>query len=139
MKPPDVALRGLVLQWIDRAAKDLDAAEHLGQQPDRFQYIVAFHCQQAVEKYPKAVLVWRQIEFPKTHDIRKLLEALAVPEPQLAQALGDADLLTPFGVEGRYPGDAPELLPGGERDALAFARRVQNAVMSRLAPYLNGD
>ena len=138
MKPPDVALRGLVLQWIDRAARDLDAAEQLGRQPDRFQYIVAFHCQQSVEKYLKAVLVWRQVEFSKTHDIRKLLNALATPEPQLAEALGDADALTPFGVEGRYPGDAPELLPGGERDVLAIARRVQDGVMSRLAQYLAG-
>ena len=136
MKPPEVALRGLVLQWIDRADKDLDAAEHLGRQPDRFQYIIAFHCQQAVEKYLKAVLIWRQIEFPKTHDTRKLLNALETPEPQLAEALGDADVLTPFGVEGRYPGDAPELLLSGEYGVLDIARRVRNGVMSRLAQYL---
>ena len=138
MKPPDVAIRSLVLQWIDRAARDLDAAEHLSRQPDRFQYIVAFHCQQAVEKYLKAVLVWRQVEFSKTHDIRRLLNAVAAPEPQLAEALGDADALTPFGVEGRYPGDAPELLSGGELDVLAIARLVQDGVMSRLAQYLAG-
>ena len=29
MKPPDVALRGLVLQWLDKAAADFDAAEHV--------------------------------------------------------------------------------------------------------------
>jgi predicted nucleotidyltransferase len=36
---------------------------------ERFREIVAFHCQQAVEKFLKALLVRRQIEFPKTHDI----------------------------------------------------------------------
>jgi hypothetical protein len=29
MKPPDVARRGLVLQWLDKAAADFDAAEQL--------------------------------------------------------------------------------------------------------------
>jgi hypothetical protein len=27
MKPPDVALRELVLQWLDKAAADFDAVE----------------------------------------------------------------------------------------------------------------
>ena len=61
----------LVLQRPDKAAADLDAAEQLCAQGDRFREIVAFHCQQAVEKYPKAFLVRHQIEFPKMHDITK--------------------------------------------------------------------
>ena len=35
MKPPDVALRELVLQWLDKAAADFDAAEQLCAQGDR--------------------------------------------------------------------------------------------------------
>jgi HEPN domain-containing protein len=69
MKPPDATLRGLALQWLDKAASDFDAAEQLSTQGGRFREIVAFHCQQAVEKFLKALLVRRQIEFPKTHDI----------------------------------------------------------------------
>ena len=56
MKPPDVALRELVLQWLDKAAADFDAAEQLSAQGGRFREIIAFHCQQAVEKYLKALL-----------------------------------------------------------------------------------
>jgi hypothetical protein len=36
MKPPDVARRELVLQWLEKAASDLEAAEQLGQRPLRF-------------------------------------------------------------------------------------------------------
>jgi hypothetical protein len=32
MKPPEAALRELVLQWLDKAAADLDAAERLSTQ-----------------------------------------------------------------------------------------------------------
>jgi HEPN domain-containing protein len=37
---------------------------------------------QAVEKYLKALLVQRQIEFPKTHDIAKLLDRVATVDLQ---------------------------------------------------------
>ena len=92
----------------------------LSAQGGRFREIIAFHCQQAVEKYLKALLVRRQVEFPKTHDIAKLL------------------VLTPFGVEVRYPSEAPEVLQGGETEAIGIARRVRNAVMISLQPYLDG-
>jgi HEPN domain-containing protein len=137
MKPPDVALRDLVLQWLEKAAADFDAAEQLCTQ-HRFREITAFHCQQAAEKYLKALLVRHQIEFPKTHDIAKLLDRVAAVNASIAESLRDADVLTPFGVEVRYPSEAPEVLPGGETEAIGIARRVKDAVMVSLRPYLDG-
>ena len=139
MKPPEAVFRRLVLQWLDKAERDFEAAEQLlTLRQDRFREIVAFHCQQAVEKYLKAVLVRHQIECPKTHDLTKLLGRVAMIHPELAGSLRDADVLTPFGVEVRYPSDAPELLPGGETEALEIARRAREAVTQCLAPYLSG-
>ena len=138
MKQPDVALRELVLQWLSKAAADFDAAEQLCAQGDRFREIIAFHCQQAVEKYLKALLVRHQIEFPKTHDIAKLLDRVATVNANMAESLRDADVLTPFGVDVRYPSDAPELLPGGETEVIDMARRVRDSVMTSLQPYCDG-
>ena len=135
MKPPNVALRGLVLQWLDKAAADLAAAEHLAAHGGPFREIVAFHCQQAAEKYLKAFLARCQVEFPKTHDIAKLLDLVASVNANMAKSLRDADALTPFGVEVRYPRDAPELLPGGETEAIDMARRVKDAAMISLQSY----
>jgi HEPN domain-containing protein len=106
-------------------------------QGGRFREIVAFHCQQAVEKYLKALLVQRQVEFPKTHDIAKLLDRVATVDLATAQSLRDADGLTPFGVEARYPSDAPEVLPSGEVEAIGMARVVRTTVMILLQPYLD--
>ncbi len=138
MKPPDVAQREFVLQWLDKAEADFAAAEQLCTQGDRFREIVAFHCQQAVEKYLKALLVRRQVEFPKTHDIAKLLDRVDTVDVVTAESLRGADVLTPFGVEARYPSDAPEVLQGGEIEAIGMARRVRNTVMISLRPYLDG-
>jgi HEPN domain-containing protein len=138
MKLPDVAIRELVLQWLEKAAADLDAAEQLCTQGGRFREIIAFHCQQAAEKYLKALLVRHQIEFPKTHDIAKLLDRVAAVNASIAESLRDADVLTPFGVEVRYPSEAPEVLPGGETEAIDIARLVRDAVMVSLRPYLDG-
>src|SRR5947207_11854247 len=85
-----------------------------------------------------SVLVRRQVEFPKTHDIKRLLNSVATIDPELAESVRDADVLTPFGVEVRYPSDAPELVPGAETDALDIARRVKDAVEALLGPYLKG-
>jgi len=54
-----------------------------------------------------------------------------------AQSLRDADGLTPFGVEARYPSDAPEVLPSGEVEAIGMARVVRTTVMILLQPYLD--
>ena len=139
MKQHDAALRELVRQWLDKAAADFDAAKQLSTQGGRFREIVAFHCQQAVEKYLKALLVRRQIEFPKTHDIAKLLDRVATVDAGIAESLRDADALTPFGVETRYPSDAPEVPPGGEVETIDMARVVRNAVMISLQPYLDKE
>ncbi len=138
MRPPEVALRELVLQWLDKAAADFDAAEQLRSEGDRFREIIGFHCQQAAEKYLKALLVRHQVEFPMTHDITKLLHRVATVDSNLAESLRDADVLSPFGVEMRYPSDGPEVLQGGEAEAIDIARRVRDAVLISLRPYLAG-
>jgi HEPN domain-containing protein len=137
MKLPDEVRRDLVRQWMNKADLDLTAAEILLRNSARLQPVVAFHAQQAVEKYLKAVLIRHQVYFPKTHDIGTVLDLVAVCAPATAAALQDATLLTPFGVEVRYPGDTPELMPGEETRAVEIARRARDAVNDLLRAYLS--
>lgn len=132
MKSPEEVRRDLVAQWSAKAELDFDTAVHLLTAGGRFGEVVAFHSQQAVEKYVKALLVQFQISFPKTHDLGRLLDSLASHDAQLADALREVEVLTPFGVEGRYPGDFPELLAGEARDALELARRAGALIRTRL-------
>jgi HEPN domain-containing protein len=133
MQPPDKALRSLVAQWTAKAEQDFEAAVHLLEEGARFADTIGFLSQQSVEKYLKAFLIFRGIEFPRTHDIHKLLQLVATADAEMAASLADTDLLTPFGVEVRYPGDKPEMLPGGASESIELARRVRDAVMAPLA------
>ena len=57
MKLADEVRRDLVLQWIGKAEQDLAAAGILLTNATRLPSVIAFHAQQAVEKYLKAILV----------------------------------------------------------------------------------
>jgi HEPN domain-containing protein len=64
---------------------------------------VCFHCQQAVEKYLKALLQELSLAFPKTHDFEKLLDFLVPHESSLNRLRRRVDALTVFAVEYRCP------------------------------------
>lgn len=132
MRPPDEVKKVIVRQWLSKADQDLSASEALlAAEPPLF-YPACFHAQQAVEKYLKALLSWRQTEFPKTHSIEELLELAARTDAGLAANLKDAVALTPYGVEIRYPGDAPDPDSNDARQAVAIARTVRDVIIDCL-------
>ena len=137
MRPPKEEIRRLVAEWIRKADLDFRTVVRLSTE-EEFRDVVAFHSQQAAEKYLNALLTRHQIEFPKTHIIRRLLILLHPIDPALAEALDEANWLSPFGAEIRYPGDRPETLPGEEARALQLAEKVRDTVMAVLDPYLSG-
>jgi len=132
MKPPeDVAWR-LARDWLAKAATDLLVCERLLLEGAEFSEAVAFHAQQAAEKSLKALLVARQVEFPKTHDIERLLELVAHGDGPLAEALADAPELTPYGVEYRYPGEYAPVSAETANACVSFARKVYDEIARRL-------
>jgi HEPN domain-containing protein len=136
--PHEAEIQRLVSEWIRKARLDLSVAERLAPEA-AFRDIVVFHAQQAAEKYLKALLTRHQVEFPKTHVIRRLLLLLETVQPELAHALSDAEWLSPFGVDVRYPADVAETLPGDERRAVELARRVESAVLPSLEAFPNAS
>jgi HEPN domain-containing protein len=58
-----------------------------------------------VEKLLKALLTRHQIEAPRTHDLRRLIQLAAPQAPALAALADRADALSLAGVEIRYPDD----------------------------------
>ena len=93
----------LLKEWIEKADHDLGTAKliflHI---PDYFD-TVAFHCQQAVEKYLKAILVYYEIDFQRTHNLIYLLELLAKKIEIEEDRYDKAILLNGFSVQIRYP------------------------------------
>jgi len=136
MQPLDPDAQGLLDEWVQKAGADLEVARRMAAEAGsslRIREIVGFHCQQAAEKYLKALLTRWQVEFPKTHDIKMLLSLVSRMDGGAAKAMRDARWLTPFGVEIRYPGDTAEMLPGDELKAIEIAGVVERTVLSILA------
>jgi HEPN domain-containing protein len=133
MRLLEVRIESLMMPWIDKAEKDLKVARLSVSDPD-LREVVGFHCQQAAEKYLKAFLTHVQVEFRKTHDLEELLRLAAIGGLSAPVGPEDAKWLTGFGVDVRYPGDFPEMLPGEELRALDIATRVKDAVLAVVNP-----
>jgi len=136
MKQPDEVKKEFTQRWLQKAEGDYSTSEHLLPAGKEHLEAVTFHSQQASEKYLKAFLVWHQIEFPKTHDINLLLTLASGREPELAKSLADAAILTPYGVEYRYPGDYPEVTMDEAQKAFEITGRVRKEILKRLPPYI---
>ncbi|MCD6415630.1 MAG: HEPN domain-containing protein [Planctomycetes bacterium] len=133
MQPPEEQVRReLVSQWAHKAAQDIRAAESLLSEDSPLLYPSCFFSQQAAERRLKAFLTWRQVEFPKTHSIRQLLNLAKTVDPLLAKRLIGAATLTVYGVEVRYPGELPEPDSAEARTALDLAKKVRDAVLRAL-------
>jgi len=97
-----MSLRDLASRFVAKGEEDLLAAKALVDNPEISDDIVGFHCQQAVEKFLKAILTKEEVIFRKTHDLEELLDLMednGLPLPENRDAL---DELQPFAVTARY-------------------------------------
>ena len=117
----------VVKEWMAKAENDLKSAAHLIKVKDCPTDTVCFHAQQCVEKYLKALLVARGLEFPKTHDLGELIVFLPSRiRPHLDD--GEQDRLTDYATVTRYPGDYEPISLSEARQAVKIARRVRREV-----------
>jgi HEPN domain-containing protein len=130
--PEGNELLTVVRQWVEKAENDLKNATYtLRMGKDCPTDTVCFHAQQCVEKYLKALLVFKGIDFPRTHDIGQLIALLPdqsrpmlIPEEQ--------ERLTDYATVTRYPGDYEPIPVVETRRALKIARRVRSAIRKLL-------
>src|SRR5436305_159214 len=98
--PPELSQSGTPGDWLRYARSDLAYAQI--PLPDyALPSIPCFHAQQATEKSIKAVLIHYGIEFPRTHNIRTLLDLLPSNCP-VTSAVSLSAQLTDYAVSGRY-------------------------------------
>lgn len=117
-------MREEIERFLKQAAADLDAAERiLG---TGAYHVVAFLCQQSVEKFLEALhMAVKRQSPPKTHELPSLAKAFD-PPPEIFEHLAD---LNPDFVVSRYP-DAANGIPAElyteskARDKLRRAREV---------------
>jgi len=119
-------------EWVEKAEEDFIITVLGLKSRSQFPTSVScFHAQQCIEKYLKALLVWRRIDFRKTHAIGELL--LMVGKPiGVSINLKEQNRLSDYATVTRYPGDYEPISRVEAGKALAIARRVRTAVRKRL-------
>src|SRR5260370_12196762 len=90
-------------KWVHKAEQDWEAAHKLASETPPFRDIVCFHCQQAAEKYLKALLQENGLVVPKTHELADIIDLLLPGNATLARLRRRADSLTQYAVDYRYP------------------------------------
>ncbi|MGB1128347.1 MAG: HEPN domain-containing protein [Opitutales bacterium] len=96
-------------EWIAKAEGDRVTALRELRARNAPNYDAAcFHAQQAVEKIMKAFMIDHQIGFKRTHDLEILLDACLSAEPILEGLRPEAQLLTQYAVQFRYPGESAD-------------------------------
>lgn len=121
--PPKKASTGTPQDWLRRAKGNLARAKQ-AKPKEAFWEDLCFDAQQAAEKAIKAVLTRREIDFPKTHDIRELLTLASTSGEVVPEAIWEAINLTDYAVETRYPGPAEPVTRKEYREAVAVAGKV---------------
>ena len=120
-----------VRRWLRFAREDLEEAERQIQTPDTVARHPAWLAQQAAEKALKTALIFEQIEFPFTHNLRMLCQR--IPETWSITAVqADLDRLSEYAVDAWYPGNWPDLTWDDARGAVRDARRLVDAVTEDL-------
>jgi HEPN domain-containing protein len=91
-------------EWVGKAEDDYQTATRISSASEPVHDHVAFHCQQAAEKYLKAILNELGRPFARTHNLVTLFDELLPLVPGLKGQRRSLRALTKYAVEVRYPG-----------------------------------
>lgn len=85
---------------------------------------LCFNAHQAAEKALKAVCLVQGMDIPKTHSLVHLMDILEAGGIDIPKNVRDADILTQYAVQSRYPSIMEEISRSEYRDALTLAAQV---------------
>ncbi len=128
----------LVKNWIVKAQHDLLAAQKLSSDAEIYADIAIYHCQQSAEKAIKGFLILHDRAFPRTHDLRLLVQLALVINPSFQDYQEAAELLTPYATAFRYPSDVMQPTAEELQEAIEGASEIFNFVTSLLSDEIKG-
>lgn len=121
----------IIEEWFAKADHDIFSAEVIFAAHPIIFDSVAFHCQQAVEKYLKAYCVSNEIIPPKAHDLQTLIDIILEFDTSF-EAFKFVDDLTPYAVGIRYPDNASLFDSEVASSYIASAIRVKDFVRNKI-------
>lgn len=126
--------------WIRLADKDLRLSRHLSSDIKEWKEPICFHCQQAAEKFLKALIISQRKPPLETHSLKQLLLSARQFGFRLPGIDRDCWSLTRYAVSARYPDDDPwlaasepaEISENDAQRALAAVERIVKVIRDEL-------
>jgi len=116
--------------WIEKAQRDLKSAKIL-KEHDCGNDMVAFHCQQAVEKSLKAYLIMNGEGIVSGHSLIYLCKLSEKHNSEFRKYIKDCGFLNQYYIETRYPADTPLIVSDYETDeCIKIADEIYKTVES---------
>jgi HEPN domain-containing protein len=111
-------------EWLNRAKSNLAQSKIGAGNPDIYLEDLCFNAQQAAEKALKAVLIHREVFFPRTHSIAVLLSLVEQALSIIPSRVKNSSILSDYAVEIRYPGVSESVSQAEYEEAVNLAEQV---------------
>ena len=121
----------LASEWILKGQSDLETAEILLREKGPTDTL-CFHCQQAVEKFLKAYIVFSGDRFEKIHDLWKLAKLAGKTNKKILEFEKELKTLTAYYIESRYPSDSATFSRKECREALRDANEITQYILKAI-------
>ena len=122
----------IVKLWIEKADHDLGTAQVTYLYLPQYRDTIAFHCQQAAEKYLKGFLLFLDLPFKRQHSLSYLLGLLSEKIEISVDLYDNASELEDFAVEIRYPDSSVDLSDDEIQQAFKIAKLIRAFVISQM-------
>ena len=121
-----------IKQWIIKGDHDLGTAKITYLHIPDYLDTVTFHCQQAVEKYLKAYLIFQTTTFRFSHDLVYLLDLINQNDSDFEEYYDSVSELQGYAVEIRYPNETIYLSNEKVEKAISIAKIVRELVVLKM-------
>ncbi|MFN0036350.1 MAG: HEPN domain-containing protein [Saprospiraceae bacterium] len=90
--------------WLAKGDRDFALVRDMSPNWEAYPDLICYHCQQAAEKYLKALLLHVGQPIKRTHDLEEVLDLLAAAGlPVSAEHFNHAVIINDYAVLTRYP------------------------------------
>ncbi len=122
----------IIKKWIKKGDHDLGTAIITYTHIPKYSDTIAFHCQQAVEKYLKSYLIHLGLKVHRTHDLVFLLEIINQKDKIQKEWLDKISVLADYAIEIRYPDQTIELTDEEISEAIGIAKEFRKIITEKL-------
>lgn len=119
-------------QWIVKGDHDLGTAKITYLHIPEFLDTVTFHCQQAVEKYLKAYLIYLSITFKFSQDLVCLIDLITQKDIDFNAFYDTISELQGYAIEVRYPNETIFLSNEKVEKAILIAKEIRNLISTKM-------